>query len=513
MRSVSGVGRVAAILAVLVAVIGVGMVLFGGIGGGYVVKAEFQNASQLVAGNLVQIGGSSAGTVDDIQISKDGQAVVTMKIENKFKPLRFGTRAVVRQASLSGIANRYVDLQLPPSGGAQTEGTQLKKAGDEIPDGGTIPVTETVTAVDLDQIFNVFDPVARVAVQDFFKGSAQQFRNRGEEANRGLQYLNPALSTSRRLFNELNADNPLLERFIVDSARFMTAVADRRDDLAALIENLNRTTGALAREKVALAEAIGALPDFLRSANGTFVNLRSTLNDVEPLVDASKPVAPRLNAFLKEAEPFARDARPTVRDLNAIVRRPGADNDLVELNRTLPPLARIGLDSKTNRRLNTLSGKPGGEVIPGRTRGAFPEMTEALKDSAPTTATLRPYTPDLFGWFDDFSNTGTYDALGGISRTQAYFNVNSPAGPPAIDILDADPLTPGNQNSENLDARDQIFKDFANLNQFQRCPGAAEERQPDGSNVWEGRAADFDRDGTIDCQESDRATGQTGSNR
>ena len=96
-----------------------------------------------------------------------------------------------------------------------------------------------------------------------------------DEANVGFQYLNPALSTSSRLFNELTKDTPLLERFLVDSSQLVTALAERRDDLAGLIGNLNDTTRALGNQKVALAESIGRLPPFMRRANTTFVNLRS----------------------------------------------------------------------------------------------------------------------------------------------------------------------------------------------------------------------------------------------
>src|SRR5881392_3867282 len=49
-------------------------------GGGYTVKAHFLNAGQLVKGNQVEIGGTSVGTVDDIALTADGQAVVTMSI-------------------------------------------------------------------------------------------------------------------------------------------------------------------------------------------------------------------------------------------------------------------------------------------------------------------------------------------------------------------------------------------------------------------------------------------------
>src|SRR5215208_5470172 len=110
MRSVSVAGRIAAVLAVAVAVVVVAVLLFAGGTGGYTVKAEFQNAAQLVKGNPVQVGGVQAGTVKDIQLSPDGQALVTISVQDDYAPLKDGTKATIRQASLSGIANRYVDL-------------------------------------------------------------------------------------------------------------------------------------------------------------------------------------------------------------------------------------------------------------------------------------------------------------------------------------------------------------------------------------------------------------------
>ena len=37
----------------------------------------------------------------------------------------------------------------------------------------------------------------------------------------------------------------MLERFLVDSSQLVTALAERRDDLAGLVGNLNNTTRAL----------------------------------------------------------------------------------------------------------------------------------------------------------------------------------------------------------------------------------------------------------------------------
>ena len=206
-----------ALLAVVAAAVLAGLLLLGGGGGGYTVKARFQNASQLVKGNLVQVSGQQIGKVENIDLTPDGQAEITMSISDDHAPLRRGTRAIVRQASLSGIANRYVDLTLPADDAPR------------IPDGGVIGQDATTSAVDLDQIFNTFDPESRKDLQAVLKGSQKQYEGKGRAMNEGLLYLNPSLSASSKLFNELNRDTRLLERFIVASSRLVTDVADRRD--------------------------------------------------------------------------------------------------------------------------------------------------------------------------------------------------------------------------------------------------------------------------------------------
>jgi phospholipid/cholesterol/gamma-HCH transport system substrate-binding protein len=469
----SALRRLAAVAAVVAACALAGVAMLGG-GGGYTVKARFINASQLVKGNHVDIGGTKAGLVEDFEITPDGQAEVELSIDEKYAPLRHGTRAVIRASGLTSPSGRYVQLMLPSE----------REAGGEIEDGGVIGVDRTTTQVDLDQFFNIFDKPTRRALQDFYKGGQRQYAGRGDQANAGLKYLSPQLAASTRLFEELSHDPPVLERFLVDSSRFVTALADRREDLSALIANLNSTTRALGNEKAALADAVGRLPGFMRQANTTYVNLRSTLDALDPFVEASKPVAKRLRPYLAELRPFAREAVPTVRDVSAFVRSRGAGNDATELNRTYPPLEDIAL---TTRERSIDFGT--GPVDLGERRGAFPELSEALENSAPIVAHGRPYTVDLFGWFDDFSHTGAYDALGSFSRVQTYFNAFSVSeGLP-------DRLIP-------LPERGQAFEAIAKLHQVKRCPGASEEPAPDGSNVWSEEEQE-----ALDCREADRATG------
>jgi phospholipid/cholesterol/gamma-HCH transport system substrate-binding protein len=437
--------RVLAAILVLLAVIAVAILLFRG-DGGYRVTAEFVNAGQLVKGNEVKAGGVAVGSVKEIDVSQDGAAEVTFAItDSDYEPLRQGTRVLIKQGSLSGIANRYVDLQLGPAN------------GDEIDDGAVIGADQTDTAVELDQIFDLFDERTRTGLQDFFKGSAAMLQGHGKELRRGVHYLNPALSTGSRLFQELTRDDALLERFLVDSGSLVNALADRREDLTGVVGNLNATFGALGRQQDALAESVERLPPFMRRANTTFVNLRSALDDVDPLVDAAKPAVKRLGPFLDQARLFVRDGEPTIRDLSRTITRTGKNNDLIELIKSFPPLAQVAMDEQ--------------RVNGANRRGAFPETTDALNAAAPTIAFGRPYTPDFVGWMDDFSTTGGYDANGGFSRAWINFS-------------------------------EILFGAGPKLKQFRRCPGANELPAADGSNVFSAEEA-----APLDCDPSQRSVG------
>src|SRR5437764_4306628 len=128
MRDSRIVGRIVALAAVVIGVAAVVVVLTNNGGTSYTIHARFQNASQIVKGNLVQVSGTPIGKVDDIKLTPDGQADLTLHItKDGFAPLHEGTHAQVRQASLSGVANRYVNLELGPN------------SNRKLPEGATLP--------------------------------------------------------------------------------------------------------------------------------------------------------------------------------------------------------------------------------------------------------------------------------------------------------------------------------------------------------------------------------------
>jgi phospholipid/cholesterol/gamma-HCH transport system substrate-binding protein len=409
-------------------------------------RLRFQDAGQLVKDDDVQVGGRRVGSVRDIALTDNNQAEITIAVDSDFAPLHEGTTATIRATSLSGIANRYVAL---------TPGANSRPS---LPGGTVLGTDSTTSIVDLDQLFDTIDPPTRKALQQFIAGNAEWYAGRGAQANQAAQYLDPALSSTRRLVDEVVSDQDTFNAFLQTSSRTVSALAQRSGDLTNLVTNANTTAKAIGDENAALARALGLLPDTLRKANTTFVNLRATLDDLDPLVAASKPATKRLAPFLAELRPLVRDARPTIADLRTLISKPGDGNDLTDLLNRAPRLE--------------LTARP-----------ALAHSTQALKDSTPVLQFIRPYTADFVGWLRDFGEgASNYDANGHYARIQPIFNAYSFADNPAGGTLT--PIAPSQR--------------LAGLQSgvVRRCPGAASQPAADGSAPWR------DVDGTLDCDPS-----------
>jgi phospholipid/cholesterol/gamma-HCH transport system substrate-binding protein len=407
----------------------VGLMLFGN-GGGYTVTAVFENGGQLVKGNQVHVGGRAVGTVDSIELNDRAQAVVEMTVsDDDLTPLHAGTKATIRATSLSGIANRYVELAPGPNSAREME------------DGGQIAVDDASAPVDLDQLFNTLDPDTRAGLQKFVQGQAAQYRGKAPQAAKSLEYLSPALNSTSRLTRELIADDALFERFLIDTSQAVGAIAERRGELTQLVGNANTAFGAIGDENEALSRALGLLPTTLRKANTTFVNLRAALEDVDELVRESKPNTKELDTFFGRLRPLVAQSRPTIRDLSRLVRTRGKNNDLIELTSKLPRLE--GLTSRT-----------------------FPRAIRTFDRSQDFVDTLRSYTPDLAGWLTKFGQgASSYDANGHYARVQPIFS----------------PFTFNESNNTLTRKPDAQRIDEFQLRQFRRCPGGATQAPPDGS--------------------------------
>jgi phospholipid/cholesterol/gamma-HCH transport system substrate-binding protein len=419
--------RIGGVGAVLAAVALVAALLLGS-SGSRTYELLFQTGGQLVEGNEVLVGGEPIGSVEEIALTPDNRARVTISVDD---PLHEGTTAVIRATSLSGIANRYVSISPGPDNAP------------ELADGATLAGDSTTTPVDLDQLFNALDPRAREGLRGIIRGSATAYGGRGPQANATYRYFAPALTSTDRLLRELVRDERVFTDFLVDSARVFAAVAERGSDLSALTANANRALGAVASQNRAFDRSLEVLPSTLRRASTTFVNLRAAIDDLEPLVETSKPATRDLAPFLADLQPVLSRAVPVFADLDTAVLGPGDFDDLGDLVRSLPEL-----QGRANRALN--------------------RAILALDASQPVVEFARPYSPDLLGAITKLGQaTAYYDASGHYARVQSgdlgLFRFAAGA---------LDPIPPSAQ--------------FSGL-QFEisrRCPGAATQPAPDGSSPF-----------------------------
>ena len=415
------------------------VILFGGTSG-RTYHLMFQTGGQLVPGNQVLVAGQPIGSVDSIDLTDDAQAEVRISVD---QPLRDGTTAVVRATSLSGIANRYVSITPGPNNAS------------ELPDGATLAGDDTTSIVDLDQLFDTLRPPTRHAIQNVIKGQEQIYAGHTEGARRSYKYFEPGLSTTRQLLDELTRDQKTFTEFLLTGSRALGAIADRHDDLAALTQNANQALGAIASENQALDRVLVALPPTLRQANTTFVNLRATLDDLDPLVASAKPATRHLTPFLRQLRLVSERGVPVVHSLSLAVNRQGPRNDLTE----------------------ALRAQPRAEAAASR---AVPHAIRGLNKSQPVFTFARPYAPDLFAWISKFGQDASYyDATGHYVRVSTadanVFHYCSAADPNPVcaghSEGDLEPIPPSQQFS-GLD-----------FGIFTRCPGGATQPIP-GSNPF-----------------------------
>ena len=424
--------RGAAVGALIAAVVVLGFVLLGG-GGGHQYHVRFQTAGQLVKGDEVQVGGHGVGSIDAISLTKDNQAQVDITVEDSFAPLHEGTKAVVRLTSLSGVANRYIELTLGPNNKPV------------IPDNGTITQDQTTSVVDLDQLFDTLDAPTRKGLSGFIKGNGAWLKGKEAQANLSAYYFNPALSTSTDVFSEVGGDQKALAGAVTSGAAAMKTIASRSTDLTNAVTYANQFAGSIAAENTSFSQGLEKLPATLRRANSTFVNLNGALDDVQQLVDVSKPNTKGLPAFFTALRPAAANAVPVFSALANIIYSKGSNNDLIDTFVNAPVAQKLANDGD---------------------HSSFPETISSLTKGQDVVQFARPYTVDLVGWVRELGQaTAFYDANGHYARVSPAFNAYKyDSGTNNLSILDAD---------QRLSIYEDAMFGGHGTGNNRRCPGAA----------------------------------------
>ena len=262
--------------------------------GEYEVKAVFTNAANIRKDSPVRIAGVNVGEVTSVKRVGDN-AEVTFTVNDDGRPVRDDAQVEIRpRIFLEG--NFFLDLK-PGSPSA-----------DELDDDGTIPVTQTSTAVQLDQILTSLQAPDRENLQKLLRGYGTALNHtptaaedkgmdpdiQGETAaqaiNDSFKYGTSASRDSAIVNEALQGTEPHdLSRLIAAQAQIFEALGQREAQLQDLVTNFNVTAGAFASESENLAESVRLLAPTLenatpalRNTNNTFPYLRAFARDIQP---------------------------------------------------------------------------------------------------------------------------------------------------------------------------------------------------------------------------------------
>jgi virulence factor Mce-like protein len=296
-------------------------------------SAEFADASGLLTGNDVRVGGAIVGRVRSISLTRQGTASVRFTLASGAATPRADAVAAIRPVDLLG--DNYLSL----SPGASR--ARLR---------GPIPTARTSNAPRLDDVLRAFRPQVRDGLQALFVEGGLALDRRGADLARAAVILRPAFAAADSVARELGGQNARLGPLVVDAERAAAQLASRERDLGPLVDGLAGTLRATASEAPSLDRGVAGLPSLLSRARSLAMLLGDTADAAIPVARSLRASAAPLGDALAAAPPLLDAAGHTAARLGPAVRSArslliAADPALRRLRTALPALRAIAPDA------------------------------------------------------------------------------------------------------------------------------------------------------------------------
>jgi virulence factor Mce-like protein len=300
------------------------------------VKAVFASATNLHNGNLVRVQGVDVGEVTKIERDPSGKgALVTMRVKQDGFKLHQDAHAALYWRTLLA-RNMYIELN-PGS-------NDLPKLG------GTIPLKNTETQVEFDQLLDSYDEDGRAGIRTFFQQGDKTLD--GPEAGQAIEHLGPGLKPVSPAMAALRGTQPGkdLPGLAKTAAQTLGALAKDENALGGIIDSGNMVLGVTAARRSDLAAMLQRAPASLRDTRTTLKRLRTTLDvldpiaaDLRPGLRVTDPAVDKATAALASLRTLTPKALPALKDLQpALASLRSASNQGSPLFKALDPtLARV----------------------------------------------------------------------------------------------------------------------------------------------------------------------------
>ena len=290
----------------------------------YTFTAYFLSVEGLTPQNDVVINGTRVGRVDSVAVAPDdgpgrGGAQVVMEINGSSAPLHRGTRAIIRSKGLLG--NPFVQLTPGPPG------------SEVIPSGGTLPLQDTASPVDLDQVMDLFDPQTRARIQTLTREGGASLADRGSDLNTFLAALPAIMQDTAAVTDKIAQQDKQLSDLDVEFDRIAQMIASEdqafRRDLTNGASLLDVTAAHEEKLKAELVYADRALGELATGLKGHEHDLNQILRAMPALLDELQALSDHSATSLAILDPCVADIIQTLAEMrNAQAYRDAAGNVL-----------------------------------------------------------------------------------------------------------------------------------------------------------------------------------------
>jgi phospholipid/cholesterol/gamma-HCH transport system substrate-binding protein len=271
----------------------------------YQIKVPFTEASQLAEQSDVRISGVDVGKVESIELGPGGkEAVALLNIDDKYAPLPRKTRAMLRTKTLLG--ETYVEL----SPGNKNEPT--------LPEDSTLPTAQVTESVQLDEIFQAFDPKTRQAFQDWMGEAAVAIEGQGQNLSYAIGNFDPTFTEFENLFRVLNSQKLAVSKLFSNGTKTFEALRGREGELANLIRSSNELFTTTGERNEDIEALFRAFPTFQDESRLTVDRLRGFAVNADPLSKQLVPVAEELSPTLVKFGELAPEAQKLFEALPAV---------------------------------------------------------------------------------------------------------------------------------------------------------------------------------------------------
>jgi virulence factor Mce-like protein len=312
----------------------------------YFVRAIFDNASTIVAGEDVKIAGVPVGVISDMDVTEDNKAAVTLRIDNEdFTPWKEDASCTIRAQGL--IGEKFVECE-PGS----TDAPDLRRIEEGDGKGERLlSVENTSSPVDLDVINNIMRLPYRERLSILLSEFGTALAGRGEELNEVIHRANPALRETDEVLKILADQNRELARLARNSDEVLGPLAREREAFADFVVKANETGQASAERSDDIRRGIALLPDFLAELEPLMADLEDFADQGIPLLADLGDSAPALGRLIKAQGTLADSSRESFPSLGdalergrpALIRSRPLFQDLTRLGNQLGPTS-VDLD-------------------------------------------------------------------------------------------------------------------------------------------------------------------------